>query len=57
MRLWREEQIRAWTSARVRAGLKAGLPPGPESSIGKVHGSELTQRTRAAAGGGRWRIH
>ena len=47
--LWCEEQIRAWTNARVRAGLAAGLPPGPESSIGKVHGSELNQRIQAAA--------
>jgi alkylation response protein AidB-like acyl-CoA dehydrogenase len=47
--LWCEEQIRSWTNARVRAGLAAGLPPGPESSIGKVHGSELNQRIQAAA--------
>jgi alkylation response protein AidB-like acyl-CoA dehydrogenase len=51
VRLWCEEQIRSWTNARVRAGLKAGLPPGPESSIGKVHGSELNQRIQAAAAG------
>jgi alkylation response protein AidB-like acyl-CoA dehydrogenase len=49
VRLWCEEQIRGWTNARVRAGLKAGLPLGPESSIGKVHGSELNQRIQAAA--------
>jgi alkylation response protein AidB-like acyl-CoA dehydrogenase len=49
VRLWSEEQIRAWTNARVRAGLAAGLPPGPESSIGKVHGSELNQRIQAVA--------
>jgi alkylation response protein AidB-like acyl-CoA dehydrogenase len=49
VRLWCEEQIRAWTNARVRAGLAAGLPPGPESSIGKVHGSELNQRIQAVA--------
>ncbi len=49
VRLWCEEQIRGWTNMRVRAGLKAGLPPGPESSIGKVHGSELNQRMQAAA--------
>jgi alkylation response protein AidB-like acyl-CoA dehydrogenase len=42
-------QVRAWTNARVRAGLAAGLPPGPESSIGKVHGSELNQRIQAVA--------
>jgi alkylation response protein AidB-like acyl-CoA dehydrogenase len=47
--LWCEERIRAWTNARVRAGLKAGRPPGPESSIGKVHGSELNQRIQATA--------
>jgi alkylation response protein AidB-like acyl-CoA dehydrogenase len=49
VRLWCEEQIRAWTNGRVVAGLKAGLPPGPESSIGKVHGSELNQRIQLAA--------
>ncbi|MEO5873600.1 MAG: acyl-CoA dehydrogenase family protein, partial [Streptosporangiaceae bacterium] len=49
VRLWCEEQIRSWTNARVRAGLKAGLPLGPESSIGKVHGSELNQRIQATA--------
>jgi alkylation response protein AidB-like acyl-CoA dehydrogenase len=49
VRLWCEEQIRAWTNERVVTGLKAGLPPGPESSIGKVHGSELNQRIQQAA--------
>jgi alkylation response protein AidB-like acyl-CoA dehydrogenase len=47
--LWCEEQIRSWTNARVRADLKAGRPPGPESSIGKVHGSELNQRIQDEA--------
>jgi alkylation response protein AidB-like acyl-CoA dehydrogenase len=47
--LWCEEQIRGWTNARVRAGLRAGRPPGPESSVGKVHGSELNQRIQAEA--------
>ncbi|UGQ11437.1 acyl-CoA dehydrogenase family protein [Yinghuangia sp. ASG 101] len=47
--LWCEEQIRSWTNARVRAGLRTGLPPGPESSVGKVHGSELNQRIQATA--------
>ena len=37
MRVLSEERIRGWTNQRVRAGLKAGRPPGPESSIGKVH--------------------
>ncbi|MFD0690722.1 acyl-CoA dehydrogenase family protein [Actinomadura fibrosa] len=49
VRLWCEEQIRGWTNDRVRAGLTAGLSPGPESSIGKVHGSELNQRIQEAA--------
>jgi len=49
VRLWCEEQIRSWTNARVREGLRAGLPPGPESSIGKVAGSELNQRIQAVA--------
>jgi alkylation response protein AidB-like acyl-CoA dehydrogenase len=49
IRLWSEEQIRSWTNDRVRAGLRAGLPPGPESSIGKVHGSELNQRIQKLA--------
>jgi alkylation response protein AidB-like acyl-CoA dehydrogenase len=48
-RLWSEEQVRAWTNARVRAGLRAGRPPGPESSIGKVHQGELNQRIQLAA--------
>lgn len=49
IRLWSEEQIRSWTNDRVRAGLRAGLSPGPESSIGKVHGSELNQRIQMLA--------
>jgi alkylation response protein AidB-like acyl-CoA dehydrogenase len=49
VRLWCEEQIRGWTNDRVRAGSRAGLPPGPESSIGKVHGSELNQRIQLVA--------
>ena len=44
-----EEQIRAWTNQRVRAGLKAGRPPGPESSVGKVHQGELNQRIQEIA--------
>jgi alkylation response protein AidB-like acyl-CoA dehydrogenase len=47
--LWCEEQIRGWTNDRIRAGLKAGLAPGPESSIGKVHGSDLNQRIQRVA--------
>jgi alkylation response protein AidB-like acyl-CoA dehydrogenase len=49
VRLWMEEQIRSWTNSRVREGLKAGLALGPESSIGKVAGSELNQRIQSAA--------
>ena len=48
-RLWAEEQLRAWTNQRVRASVRAGRSPGPESSIGKVHGSELNQRIQARA--------
>jgi alkylation response protein AidB-like acyl-CoA dehydrogenase len=44
-----EERIRAWTNQRVRAGLKAGRPPGPESSVGKVHQGELNQRIQEIA--------
>jgi alkylation response protein AidB-like acyl-CoA dehydrogenase len=49
MRVLSEERIRSWTNARVRAGLKAGRPPGPESSIGKVHQGELNQRVQLLA--------
>jgi alkylation response protein AidB-like acyl-CoA dehydrogenase len=44
-----EERIRAWTNRRVRAGLKAGRPPGPESSVGKVHQGALNQRIQEIA--------
>lgn len=46
---WSEERIRDWTNQRVRAGLRAGRPPGPESSIGKVHQGELNQRIQLLA--------
>jgi alkylation response protein AidB-like acyl-CoA dehydrogenase len=49
VRLWSEEQIRGWTNDRVRAGRAAGLPLGPESSIGKVHGADLNQRIQLLA--------
>ena len=49
MQLYAEERIRGWTNERVRAGLKAGRPPGPESSIGKVHQGALNQRIQLAA--------
>jgi alkylation response protein AidB-like acyl-CoA dehydrogenase len=48
-RLYAEEQIRGWTNQRVRAGLRAGRPPGPASSIGKVHQGALNQRIQALA--------
>ncbi|HMF82053.1 MAG TPA: acyl-CoA dehydrogenase family protein [Acidimicrobiia bacterium] len=51
MRGYSEERIRAWTNDRVRARLRAGRPPGPESSIGKVHQGELNQRIQALAVG------
>ncbi len=49
VRLLSEERIRGWTNQRVRAGLRAGRPPGPESSIGKVHQGELNQRIQLLA--------
>ncbi|MHB1777409.1 MAG: acyl-CoA dehydrogenase family protein [Acidimicrobiales bacterium] len=47
--LYGEEQIRGWTNQRVRSQLRAGRPPGPESSIGKVHQGDLNQRVQLAA--------
>lgn len=47
--LWSEDRIRNWTNQRVRAQLKAGRSPGPESSIGKVHQGDLNQRMQEAA--------
>ena len=47
--LWCEEKVREWTNQRVRANARAGRPPGPESSIGKVHGAELNQRVQLLA--------
>ena len=44
-----EERIRGWTNRRVRAGLRAGRSPGPESSIGKVHQGDLNQRIQLMA--------
>jgi alkylation response protein AidB-like acyl-CoA dehydrogenase len=48
-RLYAEERAREWTNSRVRARLAAGRPPGPESSIGKVHQSGLNQRIQTLA--------
>jgi alkylation response protein AidB-like acyl-CoA dehydrogenase len=49
MRVFSEERIRDWTNQRVRARLKAGRSPGPESSVGKVHQGELNQRIQLLA--------
>jgi len=49
MRVFSEERIRDWTNQRVRAHVKAGRPPGPESSIGKVHQGGLNQRVQLLA--------
>jgi alkylation response protein AidB-like acyl-CoA dehydrogenase len=47
--LYSEERIRGWTNQRVRAGLAAGRPPGPGSSVGKVHSGEVNQRLQLLA--------
>ena len=44
-----EERVRAWTNGRARATRSAGRPPGPETSIGKVHSGELNQRLQLLA--------
>jgi alkylation response protein AidB-like acyl-CoA dehydrogenase len=49
MKVHSEELIRDWTNQRVRAGLRAGRSPGPESSIGKVHQGGLNQRIQLLA--------
>jgi alkylation response protein AidB-like acyl-CoA dehydrogenase len=49
MSAYSEERIRDWTNQRVRATLKAGRVPGPESSIGKVHQGALNQRIQLQA--------
>ena len=49
MRVFSEERVRAWTNQRVRAQVKAGRSPGPESSIGKVHQGGLNQRIQLLA--------
>jgi alkylation response protein AidB-like acyl-CoA dehydrogenase len=48
-RLYSEERIRSWTNQRVRATVKAGRAPGPESSIGKVHQGALNKRVQLLA--------
>jgi alkylation response protein AidB-like acyl-CoA dehydrogenase len=49
MQVLSEERIRNWTNQRVRAGIKAGRSPGPESSVGKVHQGDLNQRMQVLA--------
>jgi alkylation response protein AidB-like acyl-CoA dehydrogenase len=49
MRVYSEERIRDWTNQRVRAQVKVGRSPGPESSIGKVHQGGLNQRVQLLA--------
>lgn len=49
VRVWCEERVREWTNMRVRAQLRAGRAPGPESSIGKVHQGALNQRIQLLA--------
>src|SRR3954453_22162807 len=49
MQVLTEERIRDWTNQRVRAQVKAGRAPGPESSVGKVHQGELNQRIQLLA--------
>ncbi len=44
-----EERSRAWTNERGRAARAAGRAPGPETSVGKVHGGELNQRLQLLA--------
>jgi alkylation response protein AidB-like acyl-CoA dehydrogenase len=47
--LYTEEQIRLWTNQRVRGSVRAGRSPGPESSVGKIHGGEMNQRLQLLA--------
>jgi alkylation response protein AidB-like acyl-CoA dehydrogenase len=49
MRLCSEDRIRDLTNQRVRATMRAGRSPGPESSIGKVHQGHLNQQLQEAA--------
>lgn len=48
MRLYSEDRIRDLTNQRVRATMRAGRSPGPESSIGKVHQGSLNQHLQVA---------
>jgi alkylation response protein AidB-like acyl-CoA dehydrogenase len=44
-----EERVRNLTNQRVRTGRSTGAPPGPASSIGKVHQGSLNQRIQELA--------
>ncbi|MSO78107.1 MAG: acyl-CoA dehydrogenase [Acidimicrobiia bacterium] len=47
--LYSEERIRGWTNERARADRATGRPPGPESSVGKIHSGEVNQRLQVLA--------
>jgi alkylation response protein AidB-like acyl-CoA dehydrogenase len=47
--MWIEEQVHAWTNARVGARAKAGLATGPAASIGKVHQAVMNQQKQLLA--------
>jgi alkylation response protein AidB-like acyl-CoA dehydrogenase len=49
MRLYCEERVREWTNLRVRSQARIGRPPGPESSVGKVHQAHLNQQIQLMA--------
>jgi alkylation response protein AidB-like acyl-CoA dehydrogenase len=49
MQLYCEERVREWTNLRVRGQVRAGRPPGAESSVGKVHQGRLNQRVQLVA--------
>jgi len=41
------EKAARWTADRSRAARAQGRPPGPEGSLGKLHGSEISRRSAA----------
>jgi alkylation response protein AidB-like acyl-CoA dehydrogenase len=47
-RLYARERALAWTNERARAARRAGRPPGPESSIGKLMNAEQNVATQEA---------
>lgn len=47
--LWAEEQVRSATNQRIRDQIANNVAPGPESSIGKIHGADLNQRIQSLA--------